>query len=92
VSNVRGALAELFGAAGSAHHHAFAATNGDDPDWPVWYADYLAPRLSALLGRPLQSRMLAADLRTVDAEHRAQAPKADWTEFYADWFLAKGPR
>jgi hypothetical protein len=30
---------------------------------------------------------LAAALREVDIEMRAQAPAADWTLYYADWFL-----
>src|SRR5687767_10590903 len=40
-------LAEIFRAAGKAHHRAFAATKGDDPRWPEWYARDLAPMLSS---------------------------------------------
>ena len=36
-------IAELFRAAGQAHERAFAATNGEDPEWPVWYARHLTP-------------------------------------------------
>src|SRR5437867_6375182 len=43
-------LAALFREAGAAHHKAFAATDGEDPDWPSWYARYLAPRLQQALG------------------------------------------
>ena len=31
-------LAALFRETGAAHHQAFAAKGGDDPDWPAWYA------------------------------------------------------
>jgi hypothetical protein len=31
---------------------------------------------------------LAADLTAVDAEMRIQAPAAEWTQCYADWFVA----
>jgi hypothetical protein len=37
-------LAALFREVGAAHHRAFATTNGDDPDWPTWYAEHLVPR------------------------------------------------
>jgi len=33
-------LMQLFRHAGSAHHQAFLATNGDDPDWPAFYANF----------------------------------------------------
>jgi hypothetical protein len=85
----RHTLAEIFRGAGRAHHRAFAATNGDDPKWPEWYAQDLGPTLSAVLGTELDQDTLSADLRTVDAEMRARAPSADWTLYYADWFLAR---
>jgi hypothetical protein len=82
-------LAEIFRGAGRAHHRAFAATNGDDPDWAEWYAQDLAPTLSAVLGTELRLDILSADFRTVDVEMRARAPSASWTLYYADWFLAR---
>jgi len=82
-------LAQIFRAAGKAHHRAFAATNGDDPRWPEWYAQDLAPTLSAVLSIELKPDALAMDLKTADAEMRARAPSADWAMYYADWFLAR---
>ena len=38
---VRNNLVDLLLEAGRAHHAAFAATDGADPDWSIWYADYL---------------------------------------------------
>jgi hypothetical protein len=35
-----GDLANLLNETAEAHHKAFAATEGEDPDWPIWYADY----------------------------------------------------
>jgi hypothetical protein len=34
-------LANLLNETAEARHKAFAATEGDDPDWPIWYADHL---------------------------------------------------
>jgi hypothetical protein len=85
----RTALADIFQAAGKAHHQAFAATNGDDPEWPEWYARHLAGVLSELLGAELRPDALATDFKSVDEEMRAPDPAAEWTLYYADWFLAR---
>src|SRR5512147_1826704 len=79
-------LSALFREVGSAHHRAFASTNGDDPDWPTWYAEYLAPRLQKVFGRPFDARALAEYLKAMDAEHRAWGGQEPWPEFYARTF------
>jgi hypothetical protein len=89
VVDARAELAQLFRAAGQAHHHAFAATDGDDPDWPEWYASYLVRPLSELLGTSLDREVIAAELRGVEREMRSGAPTAEWAGYYADWFLAR---
>jgi hypothetical protein len=33
-------LADLLNETAEAHHKAFAATDGVDDEWPIWYADY----------------------------------------------------
>ncbi|MEM6634472.1 MAG: hypothetical protein AAF667_01150 [Pseudomonadota bacterium] len=43
-------LADLLREAGSAHHQAFLAVDGADPDWALWYADYLHPKISGAFG------------------------------------------
>jgi hypothetical protein len=89
MSESRARIAALLGSAGQAHHHAFAATNGDDPEWPAWYARYLTPGLPELLGVTVAPEALAEQLRMADAEHRAKAPSQDWAEYYAGWFLSR---
>ena len=42
-------LTAMFKETGAAHHQAFAATNGEDPDWPIFYADHLKELLGAAL-------------------------------------------
>ena len=39
-------LEELFREVGEAHHQAYIETDGDDPEWPLWYADYLRDKLA----------------------------------------------
>lgn len=76
-------LAALFREAGTAHHQAFARTNGDDPEWPTWYAEFLVPRLAQLVDRRFGVAEMAELLAAWDREHaRAMVPEL-WPEFYA---------
>ena len=43
-------LARLLVEAGSAHHTAYLSTDGVDPEWPLWYAEHLHPRVRDVLG------------------------------------------
>lgn len=81
-------LSVLLREAGTAHHKAFAATNGDDPDWPRWYAEYLLPKLAGLLPAPLTVAELAARLQQLEDERARLDPSADWATFYAKRLLA----
>jgi NAD(P)H-hydrate epimerase len=82
-------LARLLQRAASAHHRAFAATDGADPDWPAWYGAYLVQPLALLLGVQLTPGQLAAELMEVDAEHRRRAPTVAWPSYYAGWLLSR---
>ena len=46
----RNKLAELLREASQAHHDAFTVTDGEDADWPIWYAAYLLEPLDQQLG------------------------------------------
>jgi glutaredoxin len=80
-------LAELFRHTGEAHHEAFLQADGDDPEWPLWYADYLHDRLTPFLAAPLTRSRLVFCLIGADDEHRATAPDTPWPEYYAHRFL-----
>jgi nuclear transport factor 2 (NTF2) superfamily protein len=82
-------LAAIFRDAGAAHHRAFASSNGHDPDWCGWYANYLAPRLQRTLGGSFDVSALAGELRRLDAVHRAAKDPAPWPEFYASCLLVR---
>jgi glutaredoxin len=82
-------LASLMVETGKAHHHAFASTNGADPDWPIWYAAYLQAPLSRLLQAQFTKSQLVYCVMTADFERSACAPDGDWTEFYADHFVER---
>lgn len=82
-------LIALFEASGSAHHAAFAATNGEDEQWPAWYAQWLVPRLRAHLASVPVEAVLAEELQQLDREYRSTATAMSWPEYYAKWFLRK---
>ena len=48
-TELRKNLADLFLETGHAHHAAFAATDGADPEWPIWYAEHLQAPLTKVL-------------------------------------------
>jgi hypothetical protein len=76
-------LADLFRETGRAHHQAFQATDGADPDWPIWYADYLIGKLPEHLGVRLTKSDLVYLLVRLHHEQAAEAPGSDWTRYYA---------
>lgn len=65
------------------HRAAFAATNGDDPEWPLWYADHLQKPLEQALDTEFGKSQLIYCLMNADFEHTARAPDSDWAEFFA---------
>jgi len=77
---------DLIRASGPAHHQAYLQTNGDDPEWPLWYADYLYADLQRLLERKFTKSELVYWLVRADKEFRAQSPAMDWPTYYAMQF------
>ena len=53
-------LAQLFHQTAEDHHVAYAATDGVDPDWSIWYAGHLLEKGIAKL---LNANLLKSDLR-----------------------------
>ena len=86
--DVRQTLADLFHETAEAHHVAFKATEGADPDWSIWYADHLKERG---LDRLLEAKLLKSDLIYLlvlaDKEQNRDAPGGSWERYYADFFI-----
>ena len=74
---------------GHAHHEAFAATNGEDPEWAKWYGNHMAADLSAELGATIASEELGGVLAELDEQQRAQAPDAQWPAYYAGELISR---
>lgn len=87
---LREELADLFKDTGHAHHQAYLDTDGADPDWPLWYADFLMDKLPAMLGDATFTKSeLIYLLITVDRELAATAPGTNWPLYYADFFMGR---
>ena len=89
-------LAELFRQTGKAHHDAFIETDGEDPEWALWYAEYLQERIRPFLASSLTRSRLVFCLVGADNEHRAIDSDVPWPEYYAGHILeclgpAEGP-
>jgi len=85
------ALASLLGETAEAHHRAFAATDGADPDWPQWYASYLLDhgfdRFAE--GSAVSAKSLTDSLIDVDRRHRSEAAPPPWEPYYAKHLLER---
>ncbi len=79
-------LAAVFRETGEAHHQAFIRTDGEDPEWPLWYADYLIGKLPKLLHTSFTKSELVYLLMRLSKEQPREAPGADWKRYYARFF------
>ena len=78
-------IADVLHEAAETHHIVWRITDGDDPDWASWYADWLPglSELSGLLGaKPLRSHLVHA-LVQLDRDHIAAASNDRWEDVYA---------
>ena len=87
-------MAALLSTTAEAHHRAFGATDGVDPDWPAWYATYLLENgLDHLVeGGAPSVKDLTRLLIDADRKHRAAARGAPWELFYATLLRARAHR
>jgi hypothetical protein len=73
-------LAALLAATGHAHHNAYLATDGYDPEWPTWYAERAVADVNELLGSDLDPMQLRDLILEADRLAPADVP---WAEAYA---------
>jgi hypothetical protein len=82
---VKERIADLLHEAAETHHVVFRITDGDDPDWASWYADWLLDHseLPDLLGAaPIRSHLVHA-LVELDRRYESERPSERWEDFYA---------
>ncbi|HYW90486.1 MAG TPA: hypothetical protein VFB50_22135 [Chloroflexota bacterium] len=79
------ALSTLLHQAAETHHLVFAITDGDDPDWATWYADWLVnlSRFSDLVGTKPPRSAVTYQLVSLDKEYAEAGSSEPWEDFYA---------
>jgi NAD(P)H-hydrate epimerase len=83
-------LARAIEATSRAHHGAFAASDGVDPDWALWYAGHLQATIwDRLGGVPSRSELTYLLVAAERAYATAGDDRGDWPAFYARHILAE---
>ena len=80
-------ISELIREAGEEHHKAFIETDGADPDWPLWYADYLLEKLRKILDASFTKSELTYLLVLMEKGQALRAPGANWPRFYGQFLV-----
>lgn len=88
-SDVLSELTILFEKAGPAHHQAYIETDGEDADWPLWYAEYLYDSVRDLTHFSFTKSELVWLLVEADRKHRTEASSQPWYQFYAELFRSQ---
>lgn len=83
MDSLQARIADLLRQTGEAHHQAFIETDGADPEWPIWYADYLQERLSQQFEREITRSELVYFFVLAERQHSAEASDEPWPKFYA---------
>jgi len=84
-------ISDLLHEAAETHHVVYRITDGDDPDWASFYADWLLEHseLPQELGAaPVRSHLVHA-LVQLDRDFTAQRPAGRWEDFYANALVAQ---
>jgi hypothetical protein len=85
------AISTLLHDAAELHHAVWRDTDGDDPDWASWYADWLLvhSELPTLLGvTPVRSHLVHALVELDRAQTEADGA---WEDAYARGLVARFP-
>ena len=82
-------LAELLKRTGDAHHTAYAATDGADPEWASWYSGHLQTLLGDGLGRSITRSEIVYLLCKAQKDQDSSGSTEPWTNYYANLMLAE---
>lgn len=85
------AIAAVLHDAAELHHAVWRDTDGEDPDWASWYADWLLrlSELPDLLGSaPVRSHLVHL-LVKLDRDYTSASPDERWEDFYARELISR---
>jgi len=79
-------VADLLHEAAETHHTVFRITDGEDPDWASWYADWLLDHSELpdiLQTKPVRSHLVHA-LVELDRLYGESGSTESWEDWYAE--------
>jgi hypothetical protein len=78
-------VADLLREAAETHHRVYRITDGEDPDWATWYANWLMhlSELPRLVGRTPVRSELTYVLVLLDKEVTSGQVSEPWEHYYA---------
>jgi hypothetical protein len=82
-------LADLLKRTGDAHHAAYKATDGTDPEWAGRYAGYLQTLIGEGLGRPITRSEIVYLLCKAQKDQDSSGSTEPWTDYYATLILGE---
>jgi hypothetical protein len=82
-------IANLLKETRSAHHAAYSDSDGFDPDWPIWYAQYLIDKLPPLLEANMTKSDLVYLMVHLNNIQPGEAPGGNWSQFYAAYLVQR---
>ena len=78
-------LSQLLKDTAQKHHEAFIDSGGEDPEWPLWYAENLKESLPALLGVSITKSQIIYELVRLD--DGGVSDGKEWSDVYAEELL-----
>jgi hypothetical protein len=89
MENLTQQLTALFEQTGKAHHDAFRAVDGEDAEWPIWYAEYLMDKLPSLLGATFTKSEIVYLMVHLSKQQALNAPQDKWPRYYAQYLVER---
>jgi hypothetical protein len=85
--NIERQVEEMFREAEDAHRAEISAAAGEDPEWPLWYAERLRTGLSDVLAATFTKSELIYMLVLAEKQRESEAPGSNRARFWAGFFV-----
>lgn len=77
----------LFEETADAHQQVFKETNGEDLEWPIWYAKYMQEKTREIIDLDITVSELVYLLVAADLDYSDETPPNHWADYYTHFFL-----